>query len=652
MPAYLAPGVYLRPKRTDLPDVRVVRTDVAGFIGFTERGPLPLPLADEPTKEWQPEELAVRLTSWEEFRAIFGGFIPNGFLSYAVRGFFENGGTTCHVVRVAALAAAREEQPAFARWAFAAAGVTPTFATTLASAAPVRTQTIAFAGTVQPASAMLLEIGSPTTGLISTYPIRALTAAGATLVAPLSTAFPAGSLVVGREAALLVEATSAGSWGNRVRLQIEPTQSSSDVGAFSLRVTVEPGPDREHPREEEFYREVSLDPHSPAYALNLVNARSRLVRLSVPPSAATGSGSFLRLERPRPGAPPIVLRGGQDGLRQVAAEDFGLYAPEERPRGLRALEAIDQVSILCAPDLVLEPARIVTPRAIPTAPCAAPRGTESEPPVVDETAAPEGFEGQRVAAELLAQCERRHDRVAILDPPFGARVWQLLGWRAQFLSPTSRFAATYAPWIRVPDPLQPSGQFRIVPPSGHVAGVYARTDLTEGVHRAPANAALEGVADVFEPISVPEQEELNPYGINVLRAFPGRGVRVWGARSLADRHDVPWRFIHVRRLLSMIEESVEDSMQWAPFEPNDDPLRRTVVHAISLFLQEIWQRGGLQGALPEQGFYVKCDETNNPQAVIDAGRLVCEVGVAPAAPMEFIVFEVRQKPDGAEIVEL
>jgi len=156
-----------------------------------------------------------------------------------------------------------------------------------------------------------------------------------------------------------------------------------------------------------------------------------------------------------------------------------------------------------------------------------------------------------------------------------------------------------------------------------------------------------------ESISTARQEQLNPFGVNVLRAFPGRGVRVWGARSLADeKTDRDWRFIHVRRLISMIEESVEDSMQWTAFEPNDETLRATLVHSLSLFLDAIWQRGGLKGAVPEEGFYVKCDETNNPQTVIDAGQLVCEVGVAIAAPMEFIVFEVRQKPDGADIVEL
>jgi phage tail sheath protein FI len=145
---------------------------------------------------------------------------------------------------------------------------------------------------------------------------------------------------------------------------------------------------------------------------------------------------------------------------------------------------------------------------------------------------------------------------------------------------------------------------------------------------------------------------LNPHDVNAIRPFRGRGIRVWGARALAARDDNDWRFIHARRLMSMIEESVYKSMQWTVFEPNDFSLRRTLVHSLSVFLEAIWREGGLKGALPREGFYVKCDETNNPQAVVDAGQIVCEVGIAVAAPMEFIVFEIQQDPGGAAIVEL
>jgi phage tail sheath protein FI len=204
----------------------------------------------------------------------------------------------------------------------------------------------------------------------------------------------------------------------------------------------------------------------------------------------------------------------------------------------------------------------------------------------------------------------------------------------------------------VPDSLDAGQLTRPVPPCGHVAGVYAQIDNRFGVHRPPANVALEFVTDVVDEITALQQEELNPHDVNAIRPFRGRGIRVWGARALAARDDNDWRFIHARRLMSMIEESVYKSMQWTVFEPNDFSLRRTLVHSLSVFLEAIWREGGLKGALPREGFYVKCDETNNPQAVVDAGQIVCEVGIAVAAPMEFIVFEIQQDPGGAAIVEL
>lgn len=254
---------------------------------------------------------------------------------------------------------------------------------------------------------------------------------------------------------------------------------------------------------------------------------------------------------------------------------------------------------------------------------------------------------------MVDQCERLRDRVAILDyrptrtVPTAA---QLLAWRNQFVT---RFGAIYYPWLVVPNAANPAGPPRPLPPSGHVAGIYARIDNQFGVQRPPGNEPFEFVTDVQQEISSIQQEQLNPYGINVIRSFPGRGIRIWGVRSLAKAEaDPAWQFIHVRRVMSMIEESVDESMQWAVFEPNDEALRKTVVHSLSVFLEAIWQRGGLKGNVPAEGFYVKCDETNNPQSVIDAGQLVCEIGVAVAAPMEFLVFEIRHSPSGAAVIEL
>lgn len=689
MPAYLAPGVYLRPKRTDEGDVRLVRTDVAAFLGFAERGPLRLDgiSATTPKSDRHVEPLAVRLTSWDEYRAIFGGLTRHGFLPFAVRGFFENGGTTCYVVRVAAVD--HEDplhRPRIARWVFSGAR-DPIASGRLLRSASVGASVVAtdlaarlISQSIKPSSTLLVELVASDGGG-SEFHVHVGSAAPDRLHLShgLGRSFDAGSTVQLHEAALEIAAVSAGNWGNRIRLDVAPLDGTSlsdgrqSVTQFSLRVTVEAGPDTSHPREREFYRSVSLTPsdpfrsvahgkaedHNPLYAPDHVNARSRLIRVVYPP-ARERAAQARRTPTPiafDPSRPRVYLEGGQDGLAGLSRGPAA-GVPDEWVGALAEVEPIDEVGILCAPDLSYErPILLQRPPRPASPPCAPPRQA-ALPDVVaaDVTAVPAPLLPAavlRFQSMMLDQCESRRDRVAVLDPPARARsTLELLTWRNELdrLPNTSRrFAATYGPWFEVPDPTEVRTARRRVPPSGHVAGVYAQIDNAFGVQRPPANVALIGVIDVPDGVSAIDQEALNPRGINVLRAFPGQGLRVWGARSLSDEPE--WRFIHVRRLLSMIEESVEDSTQWTVFEPNDDALRRTLVHSLTVFLGDIWERGGLKGRTQEEAFYVKCDETNNPPAVTEAGQIVCAVGVAIAAPMEFLVFEIRQAPEGATIVE-
>ena len=160
---------------------------------------------------------------------------------------------------------------------------------------------------------------------------------------------------------------------------------------------------------------------------------------------------------------------------------------------------------------------------------------------------------------------------------------------------------------------------------------------------------MQFVSDVQVPVTSQQQALLNPAGINALRAFPGRGIRVWGARSISKNPQ--WVYIHTRRLMSMIEDSVEQATRWVVFRTNDDTLRRMLTHSLNVFLKTIWLTGGLQGATSDGGYFVKCDSTNNTMASIDAGQLICQVGVAIAAPMEFLVFEIRRSVAGAQVVE-
>jgi uncharacterized protein len=691
MPAYLAPGVYLRPKRTDAADVRLVRTDVAAFLGFAERGPLRLDGVSTTTlaSDRRVEPLAVRLTSWDEFRATFGGLTRHGFLPFAVRGFFENGGTTCYVVRVAAVDHEDPlQRPRIARWVFPGAG-DPIASGHLLRAASVGTTTVAtdlvgrlISESLKPRSTVLVELVAPDGGG-SEFHVHVGSAAPDRLHLShdLGRRFDAGSTVRLHEAALEIAAVSAGNWGNRIRLDLAPLDGTplpdgrrQSVTQFSLRVTVESGPDASHPREREFYRTLSLTPsdpfrsvahgkaedHNPLYAPDHVNARSRVIRVVYPPARGPAAQAR-RTPTPiafDPGRPRVYLAGGQDGLAGLS-RGRAAGVPDEWVDALAEVEPIDEVAILCAPDLSYEPPIPLQRSPRPASPpCAPPPRPAALPDVVaaDVTAVPAPLLPAavlRFQSMMLDQCESRRDRVAILDPSARARsALELLRWRDELdrlPNTTRRFAATYGPWFEVPDPTSVQTARRRVPPSGHVAGVYAQIDNAFGVQRPPANVALIGVIDAPDVLSAIDQEALNPRGINVLRAFPGRGLRVWGARSLSDEPE--WRFIHVRRLLSMIEESVEDSTQWTVFEPNDDALRRTLVHSLSVFLGDIWERGGLKGRTQDEAFYVKCDETNNPPAVTEAGQIVCAVGIAIAAPMEFLVFEIRQAPEGATIVE-
>jgi hypothetical protein len=213
----------------------------------------------------------------------------------------------------------------------------------------------------------------------------------------------------------------------------------------------------------------------------------------------------------------------------------------------------------------------------------------------------------------------------------------------------SDFAALYFPWLQLPDPALP-GVLRSVPPCGHVVGLYARLDVAEGVHRAPANGELRWVHDVALGVDDSLHGVLDPESVNAIRAFRGRGIRVYGARTLSN--DPSWRYVNVRRLLSMIEESVEEACQWVVFEPNDDELRALLRIGIGGLLEAIWRRGGLVGATAEEAFFVKCDRANNPPAVVDQGRLVVDVGVAPAEPAEFVVFRVGRVDEQLELTEI
>lgn len=279
--------------------------------------------------------------------------------------------------------------------------------------------------------------------------------------------------------------------------------------------------------------------------------------------------------------------------------DFG---PGNRS-GLHALEEIDEVNILVTPG-------------------------QTDPAIQDA---------------VLTHCEKMRYRFAVLDSP---EVIEDGGVDKLPKPRDSKYGAYYFPWVEVYDPNK--GNI-YQPPSGYVAGVYSRVDEERGVHKAPANEVVRGALGLRYSVTKGEQDILNPKGINCIREMKGRGIRIWGARTISS--DPSWRYVNVRRLFNMVEQSIEQGTQWVVFEPNDHKLWKRVTRTITAFLMRIWRSGALMGETPEQAFYVKCDAETNPPEVVDAGQLICEIGMCPVKPAEFVIFRIGQMDAGGDVAE-
>ena len=347
-------------------------------------------------------------------------------------------------------------------------------------------------------------------------------------------------------------------------------------------------------------------------AAQVVNRESKLVRLRELESAGTAA------ER-RPAVNTYQLAAALVEAAASAITPADVKGSLDGRTGIAGLEAIEEITMVCMPDLM----------------------------VWQQAGKISLADAQGIQTELFNHCEKMMDRMAILDPPGGMKVQRIKDWRQKEANYDSKYAALYYPWIVVQNPAG-KGQLTI-PPSGHIAGLYARVDSERGVHKAPANEVVRGAVGLELQVNNAEQSLLNPIGVNCIRAFPGRGIRVWGARTLSS--DTEWTYINVRRLFNYIEESIYEGTQWVVFEPNDMDLWERVKRTITAFLTNLWRDGALFGATPEEAFYVKCDAELNPASVRDAGMLIVEVGVAPVKPAEFVVFRFKQISGGGEISE-
>jgi len=340
----------------------------------------------------------------------------------------------------------------------------------------------------------------------------------------------------------------------------------------------------------------------------VVAEASTLIRVVI---ADAGSDLPMAERRPKAGTysltVPAVADAGTTALA-ISPNDFTGSTPERT--GMGGLVVAEDITMLVVPDLM----------------------AAYQQGMID-------LEGvQAVQLAMISHCENMGDRVAVLDSPPGMKPQEIENWRVNIANYDSSYAALYYPWIRVFDPV--AGKSALMPPSGHMAGIWARNDNTRGVHKAPANEVIGGALDVEFQITVGEQDGLNPVGINCIRAFPGRGIRVWGARTLSS--DPEWRYLNIRRLFNMIEKSIDSGTQWVVFEPNDFSLWQKIVRNVSAFLKMQWRDGALFGATPEEAFFVKCDSETNPQESIDLGMVVTEIGIAPVKPAEFVIFRISQ----------
>lgn len=527
------------------------------------------------------EGTPVLIKSFANFRRNFGSYLSaSGFggyryLAYAVEQFFLNGGSTCYVMRVA---------PSDAKSA----------ANSSASALTVTAKNPGAWGNdirvlITPSSkskTQILEVISP-----GAYRVKS------------SSGFVTGDIVSFNAAgqSQILQVVSAKD--NIIVLNDEIDGDPVDAGlvpqklltSSEFNVQVSCGDDIE------LFEKCSLNPEG-ANHVEKVSANSNLVKIAVGDLSGTAADAtaFQAVTKTDGDADvSFFLSGGADGsVEGVGQEDFiGKDDGPGKRGGINSFLENDEVSIMAIPG------------------------------VTDPT----------VLSALIAHCEFRGDRFAILDiPREKTKVADVLAYRDIF---DSSYAAMYNPWVQVSDPLDKRNTF--IPPSGTVAGIFARVDDARGVQKAPANETLRGVTGLDVQYSNTEQDQLNPRGVNLIRSFPGQGIRVWGARTVSSNQ--LWKYVNVRRLFIFIETSILRGTSWVVFEPNDEPLWARVKRTVETFLTRVWRDGALAGPSAADAFYVNIGADTMTKDDIDNGRLIAVIGIAPVKPAEFVVFRITQK---------
>jgi len=636
MPEYLAPGVFVEETSFRAKPIEGVSTTTTGFIGPTRYGPLDL----------EPEIV----TSLADFERIYGGRERLHFLNtvddsvdevhdymwHAAYAYFANGGKRLYVSRV------------YTPLSIANTGHSSAVLGGASSGLKVRARFPGRAGNAR----VVFTLGVGQSVLINANPADPSPAPGPRglrhrdVVMISDAAGTPHSPPARRGFYIALRDEQTGDW----RFTPRPPGAAIDCNTLDPRVTtvrvvtvsvsIEPFTfahseidlplDPGHLRGEmpdsflDAFADHRRDPNDPA-AKGMANpGRARTIPIVIENTGGLTDGLAvldqffaaqvgLRESLEDPGSTTadrsisLVLTAGNDGMRPQAAAYEGTVDADHRKTGLLQFEDRDDISIVAAPGSTFR----------------------------YEEAGGFGPQAQRIVRQLINHAQKMRYRIAVLDSGDNQTIDQVRVMRAQF---DSSHAALYYPWVRVLDPLTRREIF--VPPSGFVAGIYARNDIERGVHKAPANEVVRLALGFERLLNKAQQEVLNPEGINCFRFFEGRGNRLWGARTISS--DPEWKYVNVRRYFAYLEHSIDKGTQWAVFEPNGDPLWANVRRTIEDFLLNEWQGGALLGDKPEKAFFVRCDRSTMTQNDLDNGRLICLIGVAPVKPAEFAIFRIGQ----------
>ena len=608
MPEYLSPGVYVEEVSFRAKSLEGVPTSTTGMAGLTRYGPVWYRLG--------PSSNAPRLiTSFTEFERVYGGLEPTrpdgderiNYLAHAARAFFLNGGKRLYVSRVFVQNTPATDFDGCARRAVTLSGGGTA---TWRARWPGAMGEVHVSATVLRSKNLAFDAGG---GLVQVKRARA----GAVVeIIPAAGPIPVGNAPVNL-AQMAVVQVDAGGVQTFIRNAAPVVPGPTDlIQLLELRVTVSVDAER-----VDVHDELAMHPDQKRYIGHILQRDDPESEDAVlwldwdPDPPADPEPLFLpaRLMAALQANPNPRLAGADDGSMATDADFGGREADPDDvtmpATGLEALAEIDDIAIVALPD--------------------------SGDMVDTDTSF-------ATASMLVGHAERLRYRIAVVDAPRQSSMNEIRNFRGRF---DSKYAAMYHPWIEILDPTERASQGApqkrlLLPPSGFVTGIYARSDIEPGVHKAPANEVVRGLTRFEMNINKGRNDVLNPEGVNCLRFFEGRGNRVWGARTMSS--DPEWKYVNVRRLFIYLEHTLDKGTQWAVFEPNNERLWANVRRMVEDFLLVLWRDGALLGEKPEQAYFVRCDRTTMTQNDLDNGRMICLVGVAPVKPAEFVIFRVGQ----------